>query len=67
MRRQQARLDIFVAHGREIPPYNLELGVLADVVDGHLKHAQMKVGDWAEGTTRYKSYWCPRCIALLAV
>lgn len=43
---------IAVANRGEVPTDDLELGahVLLDVVDGHLKHAEVHVCYWGEGT-----------------
>ncbi len=48
---EKARLLVLVAHWTEVAADDLEVGVLADIVLGHLEHAEVKVGDWAEGST----------------
>jgi len=37
-----------------VAAHNIEISILADVVDGHLKHAEMEVGYGAERSTRDK-------------
>lgn len=49
---EQTGLLVHVAHGTEVAPDDLEIGVLADVVDGHLEHAEVEVCDGAEGAAR---------------
>ena len=51
---EQARFLIHVANWTEITADNFKVGVLADVVLCHLEHAEMEIGDWAEGTTSYE-------------
>ena len=51
MRREEARLLVLVRDGREVSADDLPVGILADVVLGHLKHAEVKVGDGTEGAT----------------
>ena len=51
MCREEARLLVLVRDGREVSADDLPVGILADVVLGHLKHTEVKVGDGAEGTT----------------
>ena len=42
-------LLVLVADRAEVAADDLPVGVLADVVLGHLKHSEVEVGDWAEG------------------
>ena len=46
---EKARLLVLIAHRAEVAAYNLEVGILADVVLGHLKHSEVEVSNWAEG------------------
>lgn len=48
-RAQQSRLLVIVTDRTEIPTHNLKLSTLSNKVNGHLEHAQMEVGDGAEG------------------
>lgn len=48
-RAQQARLLVIVTDRTEISTHNLKLSTLSNIVDGHLEHAQMEVGNGAEG------------------
>lgn len=48
-RAQQPGLLVHVADRTEVAAHDLEVCALADVVDGHLEHAKMEVGDWGEG------------------
>ena len=48
---EKTRLLVLIAHRAEVAADNLEVGILADVVLGHLEHAEVKVGDGAEGNT----------------
>lgn len=48
-RTQQPWLLIHITDRTKVAAHNLIVGALADVVDGHFEHAEMKVGDWGEG------------------
>lgn len=48
---EQPGFFVHVADGAEIAPQDLKVRILADVVLGHLEHAEMEVRDGAEGTT----------------
>ena len=50
-RAKQTRFFILVRDGTHVPSHNFEIGILASVVDCHLKHAEVEVGDWAERPT----------------
>ena len=65
--REQARLDIFVADGREISADDFELGVVANVIDGHLKHPEVVVCDGAEGAACNEDDGHSRSIAPLSL
>lgn len=54
---EQARLLVLVAHGAEVAADDLKVGVLADIVDGHLEHAQVKERDRAEGPAGDEDDW----------
>ena len=49
IRREQTGFLVLVADRTEVPADDLKVCVLADVVLGHLEHAQVEVGDGAEG------------------
>ena len=55
-------LLVLVADRAEVAADNLEVGVLADVVLGHLEHAQVQVGDRAEGAACDKDHRLLVCI-----
>ena len=42
---------VLVTDGAEVAADDLKVSVLSDVVFRHFEHSQMKIGDWAEGTT----------------
>jgi hypothetical protein len=65
VRREQSGLDILVTHGREVASDDLEVSVLTDVVFGHLEHAEVEIGDWAEGAACDEHDGCSGSIALL--
>ena len=46
---QKPRLLILVRDRAQVPAHDLPIGILTDVVLGHLKHSEVEVGDWAEG------------------
>ena len=54
---EQPGFLVHVAHGTEIAPHNLKIGVLPHVVLGHLEHAQVEIGYGAEGATCYEDDW----------
>lgn len=56
MRSEQAGLVILVADGTEVSTDDFKVGVLANVVLCHLEHAEMEVGDRAEGATCDQDY-----------
>ncbi len=45
---------VLVTDGAEVAADDLKVSVLSDVVFRHFEHSQMKVCDWAEGTTCYE-------------
>ena len=47
---EEAGLLVLVADRAEVAADDLPVGVLANVVLGHLEHAEVKVGDGAEGS-----------------
>ena len=49
IRREQTGFLVLVADRTEVPADDLKVCVLADVVLGHLEHAEVEVGDGAEG------------------
>ena len=46
---KKAGFLVLVRDRTQIPPDDLEIGVLADVVLGHLEHSEVEVCDRAEG------------------
>ena len=60
---EKPRLLVLVADRTEVSADDLEVGILANVVLGHLKHAEMEVGDGAEGAACYQDerllLWVP--------
>lgn len=53
----QAGLLIHVTDGAEIATNNFVVSLLPGIVSGHLKHAEMQVGDWTERTTGHEDEW----------
>ena len=49
VRAEEARLLVLVTDRAKVAPDDLPVGILADVVLGHLEHAEVEVGDGAEG------------------
>lgn len=46
---KQTRFFVLVRDGTHVPAHNFEIGILACIVDCHLEHAEVKVGDRTEG------------------
>ena len=57
LRIEKAGLLVLVRDRTEVPSDDLEVGVLPDVVLGHLEHPQVEVGDGAEGPARDEHDW----------
>ena len=51
---EKTGLLVLIAHRAEVAADNLEVGILANVVLGHLEHAEVKKRDRAEGPARYE-------------
>jgi hypothetical protein len=51
---EQPRLLVHITDRTEISANNLEIGILAHIILGHLKHPEMEICDWAERPTCYK-------------
>ncbi len=45
---KQTRFFILVRNGTHVPAHNFEICILAGVVDCHLEHAEVEIGDRAE-------------------
>lgn len=45
---EQSRFLIHVADGTQISPYDLEIGILPNIIFGHLEHSKVQVGHWTE-------------------
>jgi hypothetical protein len=45
---KQTRFFVLVRDGAHVPAHNFKISILAGVVDCHLEHAEMEVGDRAE-------------------
>lgn len=54
---QEAGLLVHITDGTEVTSDNLVVGLLPSVVFGHLKHAEMQIGDWTERTACYEDEW----------
>jgi hypothetical protein len=52
LRGEEPGLLVHVADRGEVAADDLKVGVLPDVVDGHLEHAEVEVGDGAERAAR---------------
>ena len=50
-RAQQSWFLVLVRYRTHVPTHHFEICVLAGVIDCHLEHAQMEVGDWTERAT----------------
>jgi hypothetical protein len=51
---EQARLLVLIRDGTHVATHDFEIGILANVVLGHLEHSQMQVGDGREGATSHE-------------
>ena len=49
---KQTRFFVLVRDGTHVPAHDFEIRILACVVDSHLEHAEMEVGDRAERPAR---------------
>lgn len=49
-------LLVHITDRAQISTKDFEVCVLSDIVFGHLKHAQMEVGDWTERATCDENY-----------
>ena len=47
---QEALLLVLVAHGTQVSTDDLEIGILAHIIDRHLKHSQVQISHRTEGT-----------------
>ena len=47
-RTEQTGFFILVRYGTHVPAHNFKIRVLAGVIDCHLEHAEVEVGDWAK-------------------
>ena len=45
---KQTRFFVLVGDGTHVPAHNFEICILAGVIDCHLEHAEVEVGDRAE-------------------
>lgn len=54
---QEARLLIHIADRTEITANDLIVGLLPSIISGHLKHAKVKVCDWAVRAAGYEDEW----------
>lgn len=52
----KTRLLVHVADWTQVTAHNFEVCVLSNVVLCHLEHAQVKVGNWAEGPAGHQNY-----------
>ena len=50
-RAKQTRFFILVRDGTHVPSHDFEIRILAGVVDCHLEHAEVEVGNWAKRAT----------------
>ena len=48
---EQSGFLVLVGHGTHVAAHDFKLRILADIILGHLEHAEVKVGDGAEGAT----------------
>lgn len=55
---KQARLFVHITDWTQISSHDFEIRVLPNVILGHLKHAQMQIGDWTERSASHKHYGC---------
>lgn len=54
MRTEQSRLLVHITDWAEVPAHNFKIGILTDIVLGHLEHPQMEISDWTEGAACYQ-------------
>ena len=53
---EKAGLLVLLTDGTEIASHDFKLGVLANVVGGHLEDAEMEIRQWGEGAASYEDY-----------
>lgn len=53
---KEPRFLVHIAYRAQISTKDFEVGVLSDIVFRHLKHAQMKEGNWTERTACDENY-----------
>jgi hypothetical protein len=49
---KQSWFLILVRDRTHVPSHHFEIRILADVIDGHLEHAQMEVSNWTKRSAR---------------
>lgn len=49
---KQSRFLVLVRDRTDVSAHHFEICVLAGIIDGHLEHTQMEIGNWAEGSAR---------------
>ena len=54
--REQTGFVVLVADRTQVAANDLEVSVLANVVLGHLEHAQVEIGYWTEGAACYQDH-----------
>ena len=52
---QEAGFLVLITNWAQVAPNYFEIGILSNIVFGHLKHSQMQVCDWAERAAGYKN------------
>lgn len=54
---QESGLLVHITDGTEVTSDDLVVGLLPSIVSSHLEHAEVQIGDWAEGTAGYEDEW----------
>lgn len=49
---KQSWFLILVRDRAHVPSHHFEIRILADVIDGHLEHAEMEVSNWTKRPAR---------------
>lgn len=52
MSAEQSRFFILVRDGTHVSTHHFKICVLADIIDGHLEHTQVEVGNGTERSAR---------------
>lgn len=54
---QESGFLVHITDRTEVTSDDLVVGLLPSVIFGHLKHAEVQIGDWAERAAGYEDEW----------